>query len=171
MDENRQCLHHLSKEGSTSPFWTWDHVEGRLIEAMQLAWRDEPGRWPFAGDGPWHLIQRSVAAGDYDARGGEMDTPPPRRLPLTRAERARLEQAQGWLGALSEGDRRLCLLVLRKKASDRAVRWAELLRPMRMRRGAGQLERRYRGAIGALAARLHAAGVPVVLSGGALSGG
>jgi len=159
-------------------FWTFDAVEDRFIEAMRFAWRDEPGSWPFAGDGPWALIQ--AVAGDYDARGGDMDAPPPMRVALTRAERARMDEAVGWLalvppparpGArLGEGsDARLIVLAARKLGAKRGeergqVPWTRLLRPMGLKKGAGALARRYGRAIAAVAVALEHNGVAVDLA-------
>lgn len=165
-------------------FWTFDAVEDRLIEAMRFAWRDTPGRWPFASDGPWHLMR--AAAGDYDARGGDLDTPS-LRIPLTRAERARMDEAVGWLAlipppvrpkARTAGggcDARLVVLATRKLAAHRAsrdgkpkgqVRWSQLLRPMGMKKGGGALGRRYERAVAAIVAELVRRGVAVDLARG-----
>ena len=52
-------------------WWTFDLVREALVETIVL-WRRSPGqgRWPFASDGPWHLMSREAEKGDYDARGG-----------------------------------------------------------------------------------------------------
>mgnify|MGYP003577860621 CR=1 FL=1 len=44
---------------SEASFWTYERVEERLVETMRCWWRmPGGGRWPFAGDGPWHLARR-----------------------------------------------------------------------------------------------------------------
>lgn len=162
--------------------WTFDAVEDRLIEAMRFAWRDQSGTWPFASDGPWHLMR--AVAGDYDARGGDLaDAAPMPRLPLTRAERARMDETVRWLSFLPEQaatgrprmgggcDARLVILATRKLAAHRGegrgqVRWSLLLRPMGLRKGAGALAKRYTRAISAIAIELERQGVPVDLARG-----
>lgn len=179
-----------SKGAEMADFWTFEAVEDRMVEAMRFAWRDEPGNWPFAGDGPWHLIQREVRLGDYDARGGDMEAPPLPRIPLTREERARMMEATGWLSLLSDArvhpvrvreaggacDARLIILATRKLAAKRgaaaegaqkrSIRWSQLLRPMGIARGAGMLSKRYGRALGAIVRELDRQGVPVVLAKG-----
>jgi hypothetical protein len=167
-------------------FWTFDAVEDRFIEAMRFAWRDEPGSWPFAGDGPWDLIVKETREGDYDKRGGDLDAPPPPRVPLSRAERARMDEAVGWLALVPEAkraraggaggargtgasDARLIVLVARKLGAVRGeargqVRWSLLLRHMGLKKGAGALAKRYVRAISALAMELERRGVPVELA-------
>lgn len=169
-------------------FWTFEAVEDRLVEAMRFAWRDKSGLWPFAGDGPWHLMQ--AVAGDYDARGGDMDAPPPMRVPLSRAERGRMDEAVGWLALVPAparpgarlavardgrgSDAHLVVLACRKLAAHRGegrdgskrgqVRWMLLLRPMGLGKGAGALAKRYGRAITAIAVVLERDGVPVDLA-------
>lgn len=167
-------------EADVQDFWTFDAVEDRFIEAMRFAWRDSSGSWPFASDGPWHLMQ--AVAGDYDARGGDMDAPPPVRVPLSRAERARMDEAVGWLalvpapvrpgarltgkGQAMGSDAKLVVLVARKLGAVRGeergqVRWSLLLRPMGLNKGAGALAKRYGRAISAVAVELERRGVVV----------
>ena len=159
-------------------FWTFDAVEDRFIEAMRFAWRDAPGHWPYAGDGPWHLMQ--AVAGDYDARGGDMEAPPPVRVPLSRAERARMDETVGWLALVPEparpgarigtgSDAKLIVLVARKLGAKRGeergqVPWTKLLRPMGMERGGRALAWRYGKAISAIAVELERRGTAVNLA-------
>lgn len=157
-------------------YWTFDIVEARLIEAMRFAWRDEPGTWPFAGDGPWALM--AAERGDYDARGGDMTgsalLP---RLHLTRAERARMDQAVGWLAYVAGdgsdkmigGDAKLIVRACRKLAAHRGegrgqVRWMQLLSSMGVARGATMLSQRYSRAMARICAQLVRDGVPVDLA-------
>ena len=152
MDSNSADM--VRNGGDLTAHWTFEAVEDRLIEAMRFAWRDEPGKWPFAGDGPWSLIRGE--AGDYDRRGVDMDAPPLPRLPLTRAERARMEEAVGWLAYLGDkgadvlrgGDARLVVLAVRKLGAHRGegrgqVRWMLLLPRVGRTKGAGMLRMRY----------------------------
>ena len=168
----------LPANGFDDAFWTFDAVEDRFIEAMRFAWRDEPGSWPFAGDGPWHLMK--AVAGDYDKRGGDMDAPPPVRVPLTREERARMDEAVRWLSLVppparpgarigDAGDAKLIVLVARKLGAKRGedrgqVPWSRLLRPMGLKKGGGALAKRYGRAISAIAVALEQNGVAVDLA-------
>jgi hypothetical protein len=141
-------------------FWTYALVEARLIEAMRLAWRDEPGRWPFSGDGPWHLIVRDF--GDHGAH----DPAAIPRLPLTRKERARMDEARGWLAIVSGdgaktlgegGDAKLIVAVMRKLAAHQGagrgrVDWHGVMRAFRLPRGLGAIQKRYSRAIGKITA-------------------
>lgn len=173
--------------------WTFDAVEDRLIEAMRFAWRDEPGNWPFASDGPWHLIRSNEYFWDYTTQTGRLrreDEPPPPRVPLSREERARMAQAVDWLAMLDDPavhpvrarvaggacDARLVVLATRKLAAQRgegpngerkrAIRWSQLLRPMGLTRGAGMLSKRYSRAVAAIAVELCRRAVPVDLARG-----
>lgn len=169
--------------GDAPALWTFGAVEDRLVEAMRFAWRDEPGTFPFAKDGPWSLM--TPEAGDYDKRGGDMDAPPMPRVPLSRDERKRMGEAVEWLALLSDPlvhpvrarrsvgggcDARLVVLATRKLAAQRGerrdVRWSQLLGSMGMKRGAGELSRRYSRAVGSIAAVLHRRRVHVVLARG-----
>jgi len=82
-------------------------VRPRDIEELQEAFirchdleRREPGngRWPFAGDAPWHLMQREVEAGDYcgDGQDGVGSSVAP-RPPLSAAEVGELATLRSWL--------------------------------------------------------------------------
>lgn len=173
----------VASAGVGDAAWTFGVVEDRLVEAMRFAWRDEPGTFPFAKDGPWALM--TPEAGDYDKRGGDMDAPPLPRVPLSRDERARMDAAVEWLSLLSDPvvhpvrarrsvgggcDARLVVLATRKLAAQRGerrdVRWSQLLVPMGMKRGAGELSRRYSRAIASITAALHHRRVDVVLARG-----
>lgn len=98
-------------------------VEAALVEAW-LLWRRSPGggRWPFASDGPWHLMVRDGNLGDWDARGIDGDAPPPRLRGLTVAEVARRDQVSAWLLLAPERDRRLVAAVIEQigKSGQRA---------------------------------------------------
>ena len=143
--------------------WTFDDVQASLVEALQL-WRRSPGGggWPFAGDGPWHLIQRSSGHGDYDARGGDGKSSdvPLRALPLTRDEVARRDRVSEWLQWVDEPDRRLVLLALGHLVSGRQrVSWIALKKPLNVKWGADALRKRYGRAVRGICERLNAAGL------------
>lgn len=108
-------------------FLTFADVEGRLILAVRLCWREEAGRWPFAGDGPWHLVEKEielagVGVEDGDERAG--------RAPLSHREMAERDEAIGWLRLVSaDFDRRLIVLAVTQlaKGGRRArVSWLKL---------------------------------------------
>lgn len=84
-------------------------LRAELAECAALSWRlgsvGVAKRSPWASDGPWALMRREARAGDYDARGGDLDgddAPPPGRDGLTVEQLARLERCGGWL-VLLEG--------------------------------------------------------------------
>lgn len=143
-------------------------VEAALIAAVQLSWR-LPGSTgvaarQWAGDGPWGLMLRETAAGDHDARGGDMEAPPPPREPLTVADMAAIERAARWLEWLAArpvragargaavADGALVAAVVRQKAAGQGrVDWNRVLRAMRLARGKGMLAQRYARALDWLA--------------------
>lgn len=132
---------------------SFDDLEARLVEAVQLQWRTEGGRWPFASDGPWHLIRKEVW--DWDAR----DPKPMPRIPLSRSELARLNEAMGWL-AMVAGDfeRRLIVAAITRLAKgDKQVPWRRLLKAMGLTHGSDGLRMRYGRAMTALVNRLNGA--------------
>jgi hypothetical protein len=172
--------YHIGASAAPSAlYWTFDVVEDRLIEAMRFAWRDEPGKWPFAGDGPWSLMQANSYYWDYKNESGRLlegDVSAP-RLALSRRERARMEQAVGWLRLLGDkgankirgGDARLVVLAVRKLAAHRGdgrgqVKWERLLARLGVQRGAGMLRKRYSRAIAEIAVSLDKSGLVVDLA-------
>lgn len=125
-------------------------IEGRLIEAMQLCWQSEGGNWPYASDGPWHLVTRELYGPDVDKDA------PLRKLPLTRAQVARRDEAIGWLALAPEADRRLIVLAVAERAKGAAqVPWRKLLRKMGLPLGAGGLSWRYSKAMGVMVQRVN----------------
>jgi hypothetical protein len=158
--------------------WTFDAVEGRLIEAMRFAWRDQSGSFPFAKDGPWHLMQRDAYYWDHANQTGKLaDAPPAPRVPLSRAERKRMDDAVEWLRIVGDdgldrvkgGDARLIILATRKLAAQRdgvrgQVRWVLLLRPLGLAKGAGMLRMRYTRAVTRIVQALDKRGAPVDLA-------
>jgi hypothetical protein len=153
-------------------FWTYDLVEARLVEAVRCWWRmPGGGKWPFAGDAPWHLIRPVV--GDYDVgldKHGKPvklttreDAPKPRPAPLTRAEIADMEEATEWLTFVGEDKRRVLVLALVERAKGKKqVGWSAMRETLGQPEltGAG-LEYRYSRAVTFIANVLNAAsGVP-----------
>ena len=145
--------------------WTFEAVQERLVEAW-LAWRRAPGRVgpgrgsPFAADAPYENMIRSAAAGDYDARGGELSSSEVRYRPVaaTRAEVAERDEASAWLEMLAEGDRKLvCLAVEQLGKGAARVSWRALLVPMGLERGSDGLRMRYGRAIARIAGALNGA--------------
>lgn len=144
-------------------WWTFDLVREVLVEAAEL-WRRTPGegRWPFAGDGPWHLMSRDGAAGDYDARGG-FDTSSGvavRPLPLGTEECDRRDEVSEWLRFIPEAaDRRLVAVCCSFYASgSKQLPWSKIMRVLGVQRGKDGLRKRFERAIGAIATGLNAAG-------------
>lgn len=146
---------------------TFDEVEERLIEAMDL-WHRSPGegRWPFASDGPWHLVVPDASdAGRAEhilnaEREGKAAAETPRRLPLLLAEVERRDRTSEWIGHAPERDRRLVTLVLAHKArSDRPVKWSrirqQLIKAGEASISARGLGMRYSRAITAIAKSLN----------------
>lgn len=144
-------------------WWSFDLVREALVEATVL-WRRSPGagRWPFASDGPWHLMSRDVNAGDYDARGGfetssEVGLRP---LPLSRAEVDQRDRVTEWMMLVpSEADRRLLAICLDHHARGwQQLPWNDRIMPMLgVKRGKDGLAKRYRAALRAIAEGLNAA--------------
>lgn len=137
-------------------------VEAMLVEAWHL-WRRSPGvgRWPFAGDAPWHLMVRDVIAGDYDARGGDGEAPAPKRAGLTRAEVAIRDEVSAWLALVSARDAPLVCAVIRQMASKGASQPDFMALRSRFRNartggmlGSDGLRKRYDRALGAICRRV-----------------
>lgn len=143
-----------------APAFDFDAVEEALVDAFVL-WRRTPGegRWPFASDGPWHLVQRSTMAGDYDARGGDLDEEiEASPLPLTREEVERRDRVTGWIDLVPDAeDRRLIGMALRALAggADR-VPWKRIMKQMGLTRGRDGLRKRYSRAITVICQTLNA---------------
>ncbi|CAD7335290.1 hypothetical protein FIM10_02080 [Sphingomonadales bacterium 56] len=137
-------------EGSL--YWSFGEVEARLVEAMQFQWRIEGGRWAFASDGPWHLIVR-----DWWDWAAHEDKPVP-RIPLSREQLARMDEASAWLAHAPERDRKLVVLAIMALAAGRkVVPYRALLKPMGLTMGADGLRKRYGRAITCICNALNAA--------------
>lgn len=150
---------------AASGLWTYEMVEARLVEAMEL-WRRSPGggRWPFASDAPWHLMRRFNEAGQgfefHDARGGDMKSSdvPLRPLPLSIEEVAERDAVSEWVPRyVPERDRRLVSVVLVIKASGARVSWLRLRRRFGQEIGGHGLRKRYARAINCICIALNAA--------------
>lgn len=158
MHDRRSSMDHPStrsgQEGPVlpPPFWAFADVEARLVEAMQFQWRTESGSWGFASDGPWHLIVR-----DWWDWAAHEDKPVP-RIPLSREQLARMEEASAWLVHAPERDRKLVVLAVTALAAGRkAIPWRALLRPMGLSLGAHGLRKRYSRAVTCICEALNAA--------------
>jgi len=143
-------------------WWTFDLVREALVEASVL-WRRSPGsgRWPFASDGPWHLMTRETSAGDYDARGGfdASSDVAVRALPLSVEEVERRDMVSEWLRLVPKAeDRRLVAVCCEIYASGtKQLPWGRIKRVMGVERGEGGLRKRFERAVGAIAMGLNAA--------------
>ena len=146
-------------EGSRkgADFLTFAVVEERLVEAMITCWRtpDRERGW-LRVRSAWPEVQRELGAGDYDARGGDGKSSDVALRPAsqTRAEVTEMEEAFGWVAALSPDDRRLVGLVIVQLARGRReVSWVALLKQLGLGRGADGLRKRYGRAIHSIAVR------------------
>lgn len=137
------------------PFWSFDEVELRLVEAARVLRRLEGGASPFAKDGPWSDMRLGLADrwdwhGDLRALQEAAEriaaTPRPSREMISQAE-----VVQGWLLHIEgDEDRRIVLLAVTELAMRSravAVDWPRMLRKLGHKRGAGRLQRRYNLAI------------------------
>lgn len=138
----------------TDDFFTFDMVQDQLVQAMEYQGRlPRDGGWPFASDGPWHLIVK-----DWWDWGAHDERPMP-RVPLTDAQIALMWATFEWLSHIpSPDDRRLVGMALRNLAAGRkTVPWTKLLKPMGVKRGADALRKRYSKAISVICEALNAA--------------
>ncbi|MGD9470625.1 MAG: hypothetical protein AB7G24_00840 [Novosphingobium sp.] len=146
--------------GADRVIWTYVDVKAALVECAVL-WLRSPGggRWPFAADGPWCLIQRE--AWEYDARGGDGASAdvPIRPLPLTRDQVALRDERSEWLLLIEDdADRRLVEMALIYLAKGRAnVPWAKVKRRMGLRFGVAGLKKRFAASLSAICKSLNAA--------------
>ena len=131
-------------------------VEDRLIEAA-LLWRRSPGggRWPFASDGPWHLVAAELYGPDVDK-----DAPITPR-PLSRAEVGLRDEVSAWLEWIADAhSRRIVALAVDEQArSGQRVQWRRMLRTLGMARGVDGLRKRYDRALAGVVRELERRGV------------
>lgn len=155
----------------SAAFWTFAAVEERLIDAIDL-WRRSPGggRWPFAGDAPWHLMTRRtrIAEGGFKGRDLQLrmqaeDAEEAKRMEgrgrrggLSRDEVARRDEATEWLGWCSVADRKVVTEALKQRASGRTnVDWARVKAAIGIEAGNKGVYRRYSRAVSGIAKRLN----------------
>ena len=120
-----------SLSGKPGALLTFAEVEEQLIEAFRL-WLRSPGggKWPFAGDGPWHLVRddgSAQAAWDERVNEHKMGAERPRPLPLSRDEVGRRDRVSEWIRFAPERDRKLVSLVVEWKArTGKDPKWARI---------------------------------------------
>lgn len=143
-------------------WWTFDLVRDVLVETAGL-WARSPGvgRSPFATDGPWALMLREAAAGDYDARGGfdGSSAVSLRPLPLSREDVERRDRVSEWVLLVPDPfDRRLMAACLAWYARGyKALPWRRIMRQLGVERGQEGLKKRWRKAVSAIAVALNTA--------------
>lgn len=134
-----------------------DELQEALVEAHALE-RREPGggRWPFAGDGPWHLIR--AEAGDYGGEGvdGVSDRRVP-RPPLDQGEVARLAELRRWLQLVPhESDRKLVWVATgRLHAGEGRVPWKAVGAWLKLDRSPNAIMYRYRKALAVVVCEIN----------------
>ncbi len=141
-----------SFDGMNAGLLAFDEVEQRLIDAVRTAvgLPDREAAWLRVRSG-WPEIVREAAAGDYDARGGDLASSdvPLRTIAATRADVAAMEEAFGWLSVIADEDRRLVAMAIGCLARGaQQVPWMKLRRPLGVAHGADGLRMRYERAMG-----------------------
>lgn len=149
-----------------------DALQEAFVQAHELERRmPGEGRWPFAGDGPWNLIQAEVGdvASDADysetlirnASGKELqvrklDSRAP-RPPLDAGEVAEYQRVVGWLQLIEDpADRRVVwLATARLAAGEGRVPWTAVKRWIGSERSPDALVLRYRKAMALVVCRLN----------------
>lgn len=147
--------------GETPVFWTFDMVEARLIEAVEVRRRmPGGGRWPFAKDGPWHLIPEAARAetvADFLLDAALMGHEDRFSAP-SRAEIAAMEEAEGWTLFVGDEGQRQALaagIVERAKGAKR-VGWTRLCERLSFPHAPAAMERRFARAVTTIANVLNA---------------
>lgn len=146
-----------------------ESLEEQMVEAVRLSWKlRDPvgGSSPYASDGPWDQMLRDLRAGDYDARGGDMEDAPAPSTRLGAVDLAQIEQAGRWMRVLADrptrsgqsagvSDGAIVAAVLRQKAAGQSqVNWGRVLRAVGLSRGKDGIAFRYRRAMEWLAERV-----------------
>lgn len=149
---------------------TLEALEERLVAVHEL-WRRSPGdaRWPFAGDGPWHLAQGEV--GDIKGHYSEtlITNDSGKQLQVRKVETIRPRTAldaievderdlvTGWLQQLpTTQDRRMVWLATRQlHLGEGRVPWTELAAWIGWERTPRRLAQHYREALAGLLCRLN----------------
>jgi hypothetical protein len=140
-------------------FWSFDDVEERMVEAMDL-WRRSPDRergWLHV-KAFWPEIRRS---GVFQVVGNEIDHPEEkpelRPLPLTRAQVRDMMETSEWMAHIPERDRRLVAIVLAYKVQGKKPQWLKIKKRLGIPFGAHGLRKRYSRAITSICSALNSA--------------
>lgn len=121
-------------------------------------WRRSPGegKWPFAGDGPWHLMQGE--AGDFAGDGvdGASSSSAP-RTPLDAAEVGERDRVTGWLAMIGNVQLRRVVHIAtsRLHAGEARVPWKALAGWVGWDKTPAALARAYRRELALLLCKLH----------------
>jgi len=131
-------------------------LEDELVAVHGLWWRTPgAGCWPFAGDGPWHLIQGEGGDWAGDGVDGVSSSAVPRPA-LDRRDVARRERVTAWLGLIDVADRRVVHAgTLALWRGEARVPWGELARGLRWGKSVSALAWAYRKALAVMLCRLH----------------
>jgi len=144
-------------------------LEEALVRCHEL-WRRSPGGggWPFAGDGPWHLIR--AEQGDYvdstdsviegkDGALRDIRVPLTRRprVPLDAAEVAERDAVTGWLQLVADVDARAIVWAAGRMLhrGEGRVEWGQLKRELGYPRTPRRMAGRYREAMAEIVCRLQ----------------
>lgn len=136
-----------------------DEVQDALIEAHALE-RREPGggRWPFAGDAPWHLMIREREAGDYGGEGQDgVSSEREPRPSLDTAEVARLAELRSWLELIHHvPDRKLVWIATGQlHAGEGRVPWKAIGKWLKLPVSRQAIMQRYRRALAEITVALN----------------
>ena len=165
---------HCRKGTDVAGFWTFEAVEERMVEAIEL-WRRSPGGGlgPRTGDGhatdaPWKLLTRKARASaggmsEWDIWALEWEeakrgSPSQRVMGLNAEEVERRDEASEWLRFVPPADRELVVAALHHLVNGATrVPWMRLKHRMGVKFGADGLRKRYSRAIAAIAEALNRA--------------
>src|SRR5690606_29648550 len=134
-----------------------DALQDAFVRCHELERRmPGEGRWPFAGDGPWNLIQGEQ--GDYagDGQDGVSSSAAP-HSPLDAAEVGEYQRIVGWMQMVDDpADRRMVwLATARLAAGEGRVPWTAVKRWIGSERSPDALVLRYRKALALVVCRLN----------------
>ncbi|MBX7496776.1 hypothetical protein K3172_12995 [Qipengyuania sp. 6B39] len=158
-----------STGGSKVPS-TIEDMEEAMVRVHAL-WRRSPGggKWPFAGDGPWHLAQGEVGdiKGDWSETLIETDSGkqlPVRkvesrepRTPLSSAEVDERDRVTAWVGLVADEQLRKAVWLATEALArgEGRVPWTAIAAWVRWERTPNALKLRYRMALGAVVCGLN----------------